>query len=83
MSQQVILNIPVDRETGVPFYDREKEKTEFLAKIARSEQQLREGKTISFTMEEIESFDSMETNELMNFLETRREESRATWGNKA
>jgi len=111
MSQQVMLNIPMDSETkenvdnlfdklgfnltnaindflryclqeeDVPFYDREREKAEYAAKIAESERQLKEGKKITITMEELESFEYMETDELMNFLETRYEEARATWGN--
>ncbi|MCL2015349.1 MAG: type II toxin-antitoxin system RelB/DinJ family antitoxin [Defluviitaleaceae bacterium] len=110
MSQQVMLNLSIDKEVkesadnlfdklglnmattvnnflsyclrakDVPFFEEIETGEEYAAKIARSEQQLREGKTISFTMDEIESFEYMETDELMNFLETRYEESRAKWG---
>ncbi|MCL1988815.1 MAG: hypothetical protein FWG64_12740 [Firmicutes bacterium] len=107
MSQQVMLNIPMDSETkenvdnlfdrlgfnltnavndflryclqeeDVPFYDIEREKAEYAAKIARSEQQSREGKVTSFTFEELESLDDMESADIVHFLKTRQAEQRA------
>ncbi|MCL1988814.1 MAG: hypothetical protein FWG64_12735 [Firmicutes bacterium] len=67
----------------VPFFEQIETGEEYAAKIAISEQQLKEGKKITLTMDEIESFEYMETDELMNFLETRYEECRAKWSNNA
>ena len=61
------------RERSIPF--QIKPYNDYVVKIEQSLQQADEGKLITFSLDELESLEDMDTDTALDFIETRRKES--------
>jgi hypothetical protein len=66
------LEASIKKLLGTEEVEKAKQNAKYLAKLERSSQQLKEGKTIDFTIEELESFEEMPYEEMVAFAEKRR-----------
>ena len=62
------------REESIPF--QIKPYDDYRAKIEQSLRQADEGRLITFSVDELESLETMETDDALEFIEVRRKESR-------
>jgi hypothetical protein len=67
-----VLESTIKMVIGDSEVEKAKQNAEYLEKLKLSSQQIKEGKTISFTMEELESFEAMPYTEVAAFAEKRR-----------
>ncbi|MDR2167385.1 MAG: hypothetical protein LBE35_06000 [Clostridiales bacterium] len=72
MGQQAVLLDRVLKESA-PFHIRPYD--DYRAKIEHSLRQADEGKLVTFTMDELESFENMDTEKALEFIKKRRKEA--------
>ncbi|MCL2224052.1 MAG: hypothetical protein FWB96_03680 [Defluviitaleaceae bacterium] len=66
------LESTVRMVVGEKEIEKARQNAEYLEKLEQSGQQIKEGKTITFTIEELESFETMPPTEVEAFAEKRK-----------